>query len=71
MTANKTVDLAGVQKAKRDLMSTLQNMLGVDMLPEKREVSLTCRGISFMVKVSSLADEVGLRMAALLKGVAK
>lgn len=71
LSGKKVVDLAGVQKAKRILMTTLQALPGSDMLPEKREVSIAYRGIQFSVKVSSLADEVDLRMAAFLKGLAQ
>ena len=51
-----------VCEVKRGLMSTLNDLPGVDNLVERREVQMEYRGIQIKVKVASLLEEAALRV---------
>ena len=64
------VTVERMDTAKAELLAVLEVESGIDQLPVKRAVKMTCFGQDIVVKVDSLSDEVDLHFSRVLKGMA-
>jgi hypothetical protein len=64
------ITLACIRDAKRQALDALQGMDNIELLPGRRELLLTYRGVPVEVKVNSMAEEFDMLVAAKAKGEA-
>ena len=55
---------------KQGLLAKVQKKVGIDLLPQRRLVTVTYRGVAFKVHVDSVYDELDKKIAAEIKSAA-
>lgn len=64
------VTLASIREQKRDILEALEMEDNIDLMPARRELQMMYRGVPVQVKVSSMAEQFDLLVAARAKGEA-
>ena len=70
MLAKETIDSAGLVKAMQDANDAVNRIACINLLPERRLASMVYRGLSFMVPVKSVGEQIEICLRAALRSEA-